>query len=438
MSIKHDNVRAGIFVLLGLVIFVSIIMILADFRRFTTPMERIEVFFLLSDGVDGLKPGSPVTLGHQPIGVVAAIEDVHTRNERPRVIGKKVVARIPQRYKLGWDARIVVDSPLIGSGGKLNIETTGRAASPILPEDQREERLRQILRERDYEVDVQELIDAFPAAAIPGHVPGNRMVRDFIRQIGIGDRQVEQVPKIVGSLAKILEDVGEIIEPVKAKKDVWVESIDSTIADVGRVSGQAREWVDALEGRRAAWIESVDTFAANANKLAADLVKLVEDHREDVSAIVESAKKLATAIEASFKQDGAPAVAKFHKAVDDIAALVAGQKPVLEQAMASMAITAGQLKLAAIEVRRSPWRLLYEPGSRELETDNLYDAVRSFTLAAEALRATSASLNAMAAREHISREEIEAKQEYLDELFKRFQKAEKRFWEELDRVDPRK
>jgi hypothetical protein len=53
---------------------------------------------------------------------------------------------------------------------------------------------------------------------------------------------------------------------------------------------------------------------------------------------------------------------------------------------------AGQLKLAAVEVRHSPWKLLYQPKPGEVAHENLYGAARSFATATEDLRAASASL----------------------------------------------
>ena len=51
-----------------------------------------------------------------------------------------------------------------------------------------------------------------------------------------------------------------------------------------------------------------------------------------------------------------------------------------------------QLKLALIEIRRSPWKLLYRPTSEELSHELLYEATRSFAVAAGDLKAASESV----------------------------------------------
>lgn len=104
--------------------------------------------------------------------------------------------------------------------------------------------------------------------------------------------------------------------------------------------------------------------------------------------------------------------------------------------MANLQLTGDQLKLAAIEVRRSPWRLLYSPSKKELETDNLYDAARSFALAASTLEGSIASLKEVTADTPEDRARIEQMNAYLDKLYGRFREAEQAFWRELEGVRP--
>ena len=63
----------------------------------------------------------------------------------------------------------------------------------------------------------------------------------------------------------------------------------------------------------------------------------------------------------------------------------------IREALAGARQTAQQLKLTSIEVRRSPWKLLYRPKQTELEHELLYEAARSFALAVSDLKAAAAS-----------------------------------------------
>ena len=99
--------------------------------------------------------------------------------------------------------------------------------------------------------------------------------------------------------------------------------------------------------------------------------------------------------------------------------------------MANAHLTSEQLKLASIEIRRSPWRLLYTPKQKELETDNLYDAARSFAMAAGALDSAVHGLKALSQDEAREPEDVQRMLDYLEKLVARFEEAETDFWTAL-------
>ena len=61
-------------------------------------------------------------------------------------------------------------------------------------------------------------------------------------------------------------------------------------------------------------------------------------------------------------------------------------------ALANANLASQQLKLTMIETRRSPWKVLYRPSSDELEHELLYEATRSFAVAAADLKSASESV----------------------------------------------
>ncbi len=104
--------------------------------------------------------------------------------------------------------------------------------------------------------------------------------------------------------------------------------------------------------------------------------------------------------------------------------------------VANLQITAGQLKLAAVEIRRSPWRLLHRPDDQEYETDNLYDAARSFALAAGALEASAASLQSVLEYDAVEKDQLQQKLDYFEKLFGKFKETEQSFWDALQKQAP--
>ena len=78
--------------------------------------------------------------------------------------------------------------------------------------------------------------------------------------------------------------------------------------------------------------------------------------------------------------------------IDDVRTSYAGWDSTITDILANLSIAGQQLKLAIIEIRRNPWKMTYEPSRNELEHEGLYDAARSFAIAAADLKITSNSI----------------------------------------------
>ena len=124
MDTQRDNLRAGAFVLAGIILTISIVFVLSDFEQLFALRQDVKVYFTLRDGLQGLKKGDTVTIGDQPVGEVTDISDVV---EEDRLIGKMVIANIPgsSTYQLYWDAKIELVVPTIGGTTTLNIRSIG-------------------------------------------------------------------------------------------------------------------------------------------------------------------------------------------------------------------------------------------------------------------------------------------------------------------------
>jgi hypothetical protein len=90
--------------------------------------------------------------------------------------------------------------------------------------------------------------------------------------------------------------------------------------------------------------------------------------------------------------DARSAMESTRKAVERADALLAESSPSLRRTVANARLASDQLKFTLEEVRRSPWRLLYRPDTRELEFELLYDSARIYASAVSDLRDASAAL----------------------------------------------
>ena len=93
---KRNNVLAGLFLVSALLLAVVMSFWIEDGLDrlpFVNPKSTYAVRFTLGDGVAGLQPGSPVTLGGKEIGSVESIEYVTepVRGDRTRAVAVMVV-----------------------------------------------------------------------------------------------------------------------------------------------------------------------------------------------------------------------------------------------------------------------------------------------------------------------------------------------------------
>ena len=95
MSHQRDNFKAGLFVIVGVILAMAVIFTLSDLEQWFEKHQEVKVYYDLSDGVRGLQEGASVTLGDQPVGKVELIEDWI---EESRVKGKMVTLSLPARY----------------------------------------------------------------------------------------------------------------------------------------------------------------------------------------------------------------------------------------------------------------------------------------------------------------------------------------------------
>jgi len=469
MAAKNDNFKAGLFVIFGLIVAFAAIVTLSDIGAMFAKTQPLTVRFSLKDGLQGLREGAMVTIGNYPVGAVKRIDDEISDG---KVTAKLVRAEIPAEYQLYDNAEIELNVPPLGSGTALNIRSVGFDASgqerkalliqgwrvinvdgqgnPVrVPEDLRE---RGVTAERIKQQGTKVTVDAGGAVkagesweyetgeVIRGGVAASPLIVDLVAEVGIGDVQRQQLREIIGNFHSISEQL--------AKNP---ERYDALIEDVTALAADTRAVVASVKERSPEWWDRLDAITRNVDEGTATLNGILSENRPVLK------DGLATARDAIGKADEImahvqdqtigkidSALDKANTAVDDVKAavkelqsLVVTQKPVIERMIANMRLTSDQLKLAAIEVRRSPWRLLYKPTDEELETDNLYDAARSFALAAGSLESTAESLKALVDKQDgtVPTDDANLKLmlDNLHKTFEQFAEAEDKFWDALDR-----
>jgi uncharacterized protein YoxC len=169
-----------------------------------------------------------------------------------------------------------------------------------------------------------------------------------------------------------------------------------------------------------------------------------EVNRDNKDSVVASLKNVAAQLE-----EGIPAVTdqlqqtlkKAESALDTAQAALQslkrfGDDERIDRIIGNISEVSVNLKLTSQEVRRAPWKLLYKPKQKEYRIQAVVDSAGAFAAGAERLDNAALRLQAMLAatdRETmIDKDRIKSLVSELETSFERFQKAEQKFWEELE------
>lgn len=436
MNRERNNLYAGIFVIAGVILAFVAIVLLSDLGGLFTPMYSIEVTYKLSDGLMGLKPGASVTIGNSPIGAVTDIADQMDPDNPNRVIGKIVTFEIPTRYELYDNAAIELVVPPLGGGTALNISNVGFDPQAKTQTNAKGQVTDQYGDPRLGDSWVWQAGDP----PLTGGIAPSKLTTDFVEEMGIGDLQRKQIQGIIANVHTV---TGELAKNPEKFQQI-IDDARGTLADARAVFAQVKEHSDT-------WFKRIDSITDSADKAIGTAKDILQENQPMLREAIAKGRDTmdnASAVTARLRKETIGKLTamldKANASLDDVktatsnlSTLVVTQRPVLEHMIANMRLTSDQLKLTAIEVRRSPWRLLYKPEQQELETDNLYDASRSFALAATTLESTAESLNALMNKygDKINTADPDLKLilANLHETFEKFSKAESEFWKSLEK-----
>ncbi len=229
-------------------------------------------------------------------------------------------------------------------------------------------------------------------------------------------------------------------EALLAKLHVIINKIKAAAGDVAEIADNLSSETDKAE--LASAIAKVHKSLDDINAMTADATPKV---KKTLTALEETVEK----IRGYSKEELGEIFANVRVATKDIGKIAAdfavvagGAKEIMlvnrdriDEIIDNMTVMTANLKSAAKEIRRNPWRLLYEPKPGELASQNIYDAARSFASGAEQLDQALSKLTGLAKAhpEALSADDPQLRQirEHLDETFKQFRKAEDALWKEL-------
>ncbi len=175
------------------------------------------------------------------------------------------------------------------------------------------------------------------------------------------------------------EDVRTMVDQVKERRWAqWLESIDQVTVKFNEALDEGKGLFTDARERLAVNQPGIDNIVANVETASVDVKEITQRVKDET---VDKANAL---------------LARGQEAIDDAIAAITTLREDYEgwsldfgETLANASLASQQLKLTTVELRRSPWKLLYRPTSDELEHELLYESARSFAMAASDLKAAS-------------------------------------------------
>lgn len=372
---QRNNIRMGIFVSISLLLGLGIVVALTgalDSLRGRSTVHTVR--FTVQSGVSNLKTGSEVRVGGMRLGEVVRLLPQIKPGEPFQYID--VEFALDQSVQLYENARIMVSSPLIGAEAWLDITSVGEG----------------------------------PIAT--GVLVGSERVGMLTALLGDDGANNTQ---------RMLQDTQQFTAFLASINDEYERNVLPILEDFQSASGGTREFVASFrQDDWPRWVASVDSLMNRANQsisafdamlseghgLLSDGRDVLAENRDDLRTSVAQFRIASENWQRATQRISDETVDRIHALLDtgqdglremrEAAVMLRqdydGWATNISEALGRANIASQQLSLTMTEVRRSPWKVLYRPSEKELEHELLYEAARSFAVAAADLKAASTSM----------------------------------------------
>ncbi|MFO0826921.1 MAG: hypothetical protein U0572_02135 [Phycisphaerales bacterium] len=414
---SRNNFRAGLFVVASMALALAVFFTLQKLSF--TKQNVYQLRFTVDGGVAGLGPGSEVRIGGLKRGEVVTIRPQTLDGVLTRL---DVDIAIDASITLYRNAKALRVASILGNTSWINFVSVGGPTGP----------------NRDGVVEQAEVLP-----------PGEWI--DVVEAPGllttvVGGHSAEQIVHIIDQAAIFSDVLAEVPADYHTR---IVPALDAASQTIVRLHDDYEEWrvkVGQTLDSASAAAKNLENGTYAANELIAEARATLADARpkiantltnlESASAtakdVVEDVRTTTLPKLSSVLGQGERSLGELSDLLDRLDAEIAARIPDIRSFLGDVRVAADQLKLATIEVRRSPWRLLYKPSTDVIAHEQLYEATRSFAEATNDLRAAAESVREIAKlRTSILDENPELRaelQKSLLDALSRYEEAQRRLY----------
>jgi len=379
----ENNVKAGLFVLAAIVIGLIVIFVLGDLRQalLGQPMTTYTASFPVSDGIGFLQKGSPVRLGGIAVGEVAVVQIDPTQDPLRQI---DVIFSVQTDIALYTNAKAVVESGLISAESFITISSVGWDAAHQTSDVSGDpgERLTEDM-----------VLVGTPSGGMLGAflgVDASSSLKEVVSRLEEEGHVLEWIigKEAARSFSKGTETLGTVFQNMKTDGYVveWIlgkpaaADIQGSFDDLEKVIARVRsDWMGTDE--QAGWSMEISALVDKGEALA-ETVQIISDFMAKNQAVFQ---EVINDVQAA-ANDGSTVIA-------DLRAHMPLWSENVGTMLANLDLMSQQLVLLIAEARNAPWRLLYQPSTKEVSNELLYEASRNFVFGAADLKSASESLD---------------------------------------------
>ncbi len=383
---QRDAFRAGVFMLLSIMLILVLIVAIKGFARVFEPVQVRAARFSLRDDLGGLQVGDNLRVAGFTVGEIQSIRLI-TNVKKPFV---RVTFTMPKKYTLRTGAQVVIGGTITGTSW-LNFESLG-SGKPLPPDYVLTGRPSGISHALATVASLAPQIKAMVTQVRTTTVP---LINADLTKLGA---TADSIRTAATSASGVLQSVHGEIKPVVAKYDAAADKTAYAMDQAGKL---------LHSGRKGAVV--------NINAVTADIKKAIP-------ALLAKAQSDLNQVHATFTNSTA--------LTQQAKSLLTQNQDRINSIIRALHGTSVNLKVFAVEIRHSPWRLLYKPSKKDINNVEIYDAVREFDQAARHLQHAADVLKASAVNPQTPAQQAQLHQlmRKLNTTFSQFQQVETKFW----------
>jgi ABC-type transporter Mla subunit MlaD len=413
---QYSELTAGIFVLFTLAVVVGVILWLGAGSLFDKSAAKV-VFYSDNDaGQLGLLKDSKVFIGDTQVGKIVAIRIDMKKN---RTLYD--VSLSSQDVAVYTDCVAKVKAGLLG-GSSLVLTELGNKTSGLTSETSPA-----VIRLGGFD----EIVDNM-----------QRLSESMVAELDAKKKGtlLSQIKLVVAELLVAAKGAAMITKQITpemdfAKKDSTAASLKQTIAELKIASANVSSIIATVKpefdfkakGTMASDAKETFAHAKTASATLSKTMTRIDGYAEkDVAEILVKIREISTSVLKTANN--------LDVSSEEIKDLLVANTGSIDELIENMTTLSANLAATGKEVRRNPWRLLYQPTGKETKEANLYDAASSFSEGASRLNVVVTKLQALRkldSKDPAAVKKVQEVREHLRAAFDEFQKVEKALYKSV-------